>query len=117
MSEKLSIKDIVEFAKAGWKPTDVTKIIEASKQEPEVPDSDEKPAETGPKEDSQPEQEKPEEPEKEDVSEDKIKALEKQVEELNKKLKSAQDANTSRNLQDKVQTEQEKLEEIARSFM
>ena len=118
MPDKPTFKDIVEFAKAGWKPADVKEIIEAaSKQEPEVPDSDEKTAETGPKEDPQPEQEKPEEPEKEDASEDKIKALEKQIEELNKKLKSAQDANTSKNLQDKVQTEQEKLEEIARSFM
>ena len=59
MPDKPTFKDIVEFAKAGWKPADVKEIIEAaSKQEPEPI---EEPAEITPKEDVQPEQEKKEE--------------------------------------------------------
>ena len=61
-NEKPTFKDIVEFAKAGWKPADVKEIIEAaSKQEPEALEPSEKPAEINPKTDPQPEQEKPEE--------------------------------------------------------
>ena len=118
MAEKPTIKDIVEFAKAGWKPADVKEIIEAaSKQEPEKA-PDEKPAETVPKEETQHEQEKPEETAEDDASkDDTIKKLQEQISDLNKKLKDVQEANTNKNLQNKVQSEQDKLDEIARQFM
>ena len=97
MTDRPTFKDIVEFAKAGWKPTDVKEIIEAaSKQEPEPI---EEPA--------------AEEPSKDDT----IKQLQEQIADLNKKLKDVQEANTKKDLQGKVQSEEEKLNEIARSFM
>lgn len=116
MPDRPTFKDIVEFAKAGWKPADVKEIIEAaSKQEPEPI---EEPAEITPKEEVQPEQEKKEEPAAEEPSkDDTIKQLQDQIAELNKKLQDVQEANTKKDLQGKVQSEEEKLNEIARSFM
>ena len=120
MADKPTFKDIVEFAKAGWKPGDVKEIIEAASK---LEVKEEEPAATTPKEEVQPEQENSqketsEQPKEEDkASDDKVAELQKQIDDLNNKLKSAQEQNTKKNLQGTVQTDQEKLEDIARSFM
>ena len=119
MGEKLSIKDVVEFAKAGWKPGDVKDIIEAAgKMEAKT----EEPAEIPEKDQEQPAPEKEQKETskqlKDDASKDElIKQLQGQIEELNGRIKTVQEANTKKNLQGTVQTDQEKLEDIARSFM
>lgn len=111
--------DIVALAKAGYTPAEVKELMALDKQTPA-----EEPAEILPKEEVQPEEVKaPEDPEKEEVKpelkDNKTAELQKQVDELKKQLAEAQKKNTKLNLQsdDKVKTEQEKLEEIARSFM
>lgn len=117
MTDKPTFKDIVEFAKAGWKPADVKEILEAASKLEVKPN--EEPAETGPKEDTQPEQEKEEEP-KADVESSKDKEIEQlkaQIEESNKKLAAVQESNTKKNLQGTVQSEEDRLNELARSFM
>lgn len=119
MADKPTFKDIVEFAKAGWKPGDVKEIIEAASK---LEVKEEEPAEINPKEDMPPEQENSqketsEQPKEDKASDDKVAELQKQIDDLNNKLKSAQEQNTKKNLQGTVQTDQEKLEDIARSFM
>ena len=117
MADRPTFKDIVEFAKAGWKPAEVKELLEsASKLEDAKPD--EKPAEISPKEDVQPEQEKPENPKtEEDSKEDIIKNLQKQLEEMNQKLAAAQQGNQRKDIQTNIPSEQEILEGIARNFM
>lgn len=119
MGEKLSIKDVVEFAKAGWKPGDVKAIIEAAEKS-EV--KTEEPAEIPEKDQEQPAPEKEQkgtsEQPKDDASKDElIKQLQGQIEELNGRIKTVQEANTKKDLQGTVQTDSDRLEEIARSFM
>lgn len=119
MGERPTFKDILEFAKAGWKPGDVKDIIEtAGKLEVKT----EEPAEIPEKDQEQPAPEKEQkgtsEQPKEDVSKDElIKQLQGQIEELNEKIKTVQEANTKKDLQGTVQTDSDRLEEIARSFM
>lgn len=119
MADKPTFKDIVEFAKAGWKPGDVKEIIEAASK---LEVKEEEPAVTTPKEEVQPEpensqKETSEQPKEDKASDDKVAELQKQIDDLNNQLKSAQEQNTKKNLQGTVQTDQEKLEDIARSFM
>ena len=116
MADRPTIKDIVEFAKAGWKPADVKEIIEAASRQEVKPE--EEPAEIIPKEEVQPDQEKPEEPKAYDVSKDKeIEQLKKQLEEASKKLSTVQEENTKKNLQGTVPSSEERLNDIARTFM
>ena len=119
MAEKPTFKDIVEFAKAGWKPAEVKEIMEAASK---LEAKEEEPAENIPKEELQPEQENSqkgtsEQPKEDNASDDKVAELQKQIDDLNAKLKAAQENNTKKNLQGTVQKDQEKLEDIARSFM
>lgn len=119
MADKPTFKDIVEFAKAGWKPGDVKEIIEAASK---LEAKEEEPAEIPEKDQTQPEpensQKETSEQPKEDASKDEIiKQLQGQIEELNGKIKTVQEANTKKDLQGTVQTDTEKLEDIARSFM
>lgn len=123
MGEKPTFKDIVELAKAGYKPGDVKEIIEAASKLDKTEDvkSVEETAEITPKEDVQPEPEKAEKseaaPGKDATSNDEIENLQKQVKELTEKLKKMQETNTKKDLQGNVQTTEEKLNDIARSFM
>ena len=114
--EKPSIKDIVEFAKAGWKPSDVKEILEAASKVEEKPM--EEPAVITPKEDVQPEQEKTEEPKQEDASKDKeLAELKNELAKAQNELKTVQEQNTKKDLQGTVQTTEDRLNDIARSFM
>lgn len=118
MADRPSIKDIVEFAKAGWKPAEVKEILEAASRQEVKPE--EEPAAADPKEDTQPEQEKQEEPKADDASKDKeIEQLKLKLEEASKKLSTVQETNTKKNLQSTVpeKSEEDKLNDIARSFM
>lgn len=115
--EKPSIKDIVEFAKAGWKPSDVKEILEAASRVEEKPV--EEPAEITPKEDVQPEQEKTEEPKPEEASKDnnELERLKNELAKAQSELKTVQEQNTKKDLQGTVQTTEDRLNDIARSFM
>lgn len=119
MGERPTFKDILEFAKAGWKPGDVKDIIEAAGKLEAKPEG---PAEITEKDQEQPvpekEQKETSEQPKEDASKDElIKQLQGQIEELNGRIKTVQEANTKKDLQGAVPSETDKLEEIARSFM
>ena len=120
--EKPTFKDIVEFAKAGWKPSDVKEVMEAASK---MEAKEEAPAEITPKEDVQPEQENSqkktsEQPKQEEASDDIKKELEmtrSQLADAKNQLKAIQEQNTKKDLQGTVPSETDRLEEIARSFM
>ena len=116
----LSLPDIIELAKAGYKPADVKELMKAASELESKPAEAEKPAEILPKEKAQPDQVKDEKPEKINAEDDKdirIKQLEAQVEDLQKNLKQVQKENTQKNLQHEKPNEQEMLNNIARAFM
>lgn len=111
----LSVKDILDFARAGWKPADVKDILNQA-SELEAKTTEETAAIT-PKEEMQPE------PEKaaatgEDKEETELDELKKQLAEKDALIKKIQHDNSSRELQkQETKTSQETLNDIVRDFM
>jgi len=130
MGEKLGFKDIIDLAKAGYKPGDVKELLQIANEQKAVP---EEPPVTAPKEDVQPEAEKAPEvnaekpvsetqPEQADALKDlqsQIETLRKQSDEKDKLIKQIQKDNASRNIKTeaKEKSEDDVLADIARSFM
>lgn len=130
MGEKLGFKDIIDLAKAGYKPGDVKELLQIANEQKAVP---EEPPVTAPKEDVQPEAEKApdanaDKPESETQPEqaDALKELQSQIETLkaqsdekDKLIKQIQKENASRNIKTEAQekTEDEVLADIVRNFM
>lgn len=130
MGEKLGFKDIIDLAKAGYKPGDVKELLQIANEQKAVP---EEPPVTAPKEDVQPEAEKAPDanadkpvsetqPEQADALKDlqsQIETLRKQSDEKDKLIKQIQKDNASRNIKSeaKEKTEDEVLADIVRNFM
>lgn len=130
MGEKLGFRDIIDLAKAGYKPGDVKELLQIANEQKAVP---EEPPVTTPKEDVQPEAEKApntnaEKPVSETQTEqvDALKDLQSQLETLRKQsdekdnlIKQIQKENASRNIKTEAQekTEDEVLADIVRNFM
>ena len=130
MGEKLGFRDIIDLAKAGYKPGDVKELLQIANEQKAVP---EEPPVTAPKEDVQPEAEKAPEanaekpvsetqPEQSDALKDlqnQIETLRKQSDEKDKLIKQIQKENASRNIKTEAQekTEDEVLADIVRNFM
>ena len=92
----MTIKDILDFAKAGYKPSDVKELMALAEPEQKEPEQKE------------PEQKEPDVPD-----------YKKLYEESQKKLKAAQKANTQQNLasNEKEVTAEDILTDLAASFM
>ena len=130
MGEKLGFRDIIDLAKAGYKPGDVKELLQIANEQKAVP---EEPPVTTPKEDVQPEAEKAPnanadkpvseaQPEQADALKDlqnQIETLKAQSDEKDKLIKQIQKDNASRNIKTeaKEKTEDDVLANIARSFM
>lgn len=130
MGERLGFKDIIDLAKAGYKPGDVKELLQIANEQKAV---SEEPPVTTPKEDAQPEAEKAPEanaekpvsetqPEQADALKDlqsQIETLRKQSDDKDKLIKQIQKDNASRNIkaETKEQTEDEVLADIVRNFM
>lgn len=112
----LSVKDILDFARAGWKPADVKDILnQASELEAKTP---EEPAAITPKEEKQPEPEKAAATGKDKEEETELDELKKQLAEKDALIKKIQHDNSSRELQkQETKTNQETLNDIVRDFM
>lgn len=127
MGEKLGFKDIIDLAKAGYKPADVKELLQLANEQKPV--SEEVPV-TVPKEETQPEAKKePEavsETQTEKQEDDTLKNLQHQVEDLKKQsdekdklIKQIQKENASRNTKTETQpkSEEDTLADIVRNFM
>ena len=130
MGEKLGFRDIIDLAKAGYKPGDVKELLQIANEQKAVP---EEPSVTTPKEDAQPEAEKvpnanadkpvsETQPEQSDALKElqnQIETLKAQSDEKDKLIKQIQKDNASRNIKTeaKEKTEDEVLADIVRSFM
>ena len=102
----MTIKDILDFAKAGYKPSDVKELMALAEPEQKEPEQKE------------PEQKEPEQKEPEQKEPD-VPDYKKLYEESQKKLKAAQKANTQQNLasNEKEVTAEDILTDLAASFM
>lgn len=127
MGEKLGFKDIIDLAKAGYKPADVKELLQLANEQKPV--SEEMPV-TVPKEETQPEAKKEPEAVSEtqtDKQEDEnLKNLQNQVEDLkrqsnekDKLIKQIQKENSSRNTKEETtqKSEEDTLADIVRNFM
>lgn len=130
MGEKLGFRDIIDLAKAGYKPGDVKELLQIANEQKAVP---EEPPVTTPKEDVQPEVEKAPnanadkpvsetQPEQSDALKElqsQIETLKAQSDEKDKLIKQIQKDNASRNIKTETQekTEDEVLADIVRNFM
>ena len=130
----MTIGELIELAKAGYKPSDVKEILKEAK---ELEAATEKPAENLPKGEAQPEQEKAEPEQKPKAEPDpeakpfehneefeklnsELEDLKKQLAEKESMIKKIQKDNSSKevsNPQAKQKTEQETLNDIVRDFM
>lgn len=121
MPTKLEI--IFNLIKAGYKAGEINDLLAEDAKAQHDGTGGEKPAEIPPKGEEQPEPEKPKEkpePERQPESEDKItkEQLQRQVEDLAKKLSEAQAANTKKdNSGTHPEDPQETLNEIMKRFM
>lgn len=112
------LSDIIALAKAGYKASEIAQLLTEASQTDEGAET---PAEIPEKDQAQPEPEKAEEkpltqPDAE--SEDKIKQLQQQIDDLTKKLSDAQAANTRQNNSGyKPEDPQETLNNIMKKFM
>ena len=105
----MTIKDLISFAKAGWKPADVREFLQDIEPEPST--------DPEPKEDPEPEQEPEEEPEPAaDPEPEPEPDYKKLYEDEKKEREKLQKANTKKE-QPEEPTTQEKLNDIMRSFM
>lgn len=130
MGEKLGFRDIIDLAKAGYKPGDVKELLQIANEQKAV--TEESPV-TTPKEDVQPEAEKAPnanadkpvsetQPEQADALKDlqnQIETLKAQSKEKDELIKKIQKDNASRNIKTeaKEKSEDDVLADIARSFM
>lgn len=124
MGEKLGFRDIIDLAKAGYKPGDVKELLQIANELKEA--AQEVPV-TVPKEETQPEEQKAAEPASEAQPEqsDALKELQNQIETLRKQsdekdklIKQIQKDNASRNIKtENTKSEDDVLADIARSFM
>lgn len=109
--------DIIALARAGYKYSEVKELM--SLAEDTKTDGTEEPAEIPEEDPAQPEQEKViEQPEALEAagSDDKIKAMQTQIDDLKKQLAKAQKQNIKSDLSGS-QPKTDSLEEIARRFM
>lgn len=105
----MTIKDLISFAKAGWKPADVREFLQEIEPEPS-PDPE-------PESDPEPEPEPDPEPEADPEPETDPEPDYKKLYEAEKKEKEKlQKANTKKE-QPEEPTTQDKLNDIMRSFM
>ena len=105
----MTIKDLISFAKAGWKPADVREFLQVIEEpstdpEPEEPETDPVPEDP----ETEPEQEEPETDPEPDYK--------KLYEEEKKEREKLQKANTKKEQPDEPSA-QDKLNDIMRSFM
>ena len=127
MGEKLGFKDIIDLAKAGYKPADVKELLQLANEQKPV--SEEVPV-IVPKEETQPEAKKDagavSEAQTEKQEDETLKNLQNQIEDLKKQsdekdklIKQIQKENASRNIKTEAQekSENDVLADIARSFM
>lgn len=124
MGEKLGFRDIIDLAKAGYKPGDVKELLQIANEQKEA--AEEVPV-IVPKEETQPEEQKAAEPASESQPEqaDALKELQNQIETLRKQsdekdklIKQIQKDNASRNIKtENTKSEDDFLADIARSFM
>lgn len=112
------LSDVIALAKAGYKANEIAQLLSEASQTDE---GTEKPTEIPEKDQAQPETAKvteqpSEQPEAE--AEDKISALQQQIDDLTKKLSEAQAANTKKdNSVYKPEDPQQTLNEIMKKFM
>ena len=92
--QKLGINDLLTFAKSGWTPAAVKEIMALDKQTEEAPESTAKESESAEAQNVQ--EEKPEASSETEVPDYKklFEEQQKQIDELSKKLETAQKANT-----------------------
>lgn len=128
MGEKFGLRDIIDLAKAGYKPGEVKELLQIANEQKAVP---EEPPVTTPKEDAQPEAEKAPnvdkpvseaQPEQSDALKElqnQIETLKAQSDEKDKLIKQIQKDNASRNIKTeaKEKSEDEVLADIVRNFM
>lgn len=130
MGEKLGFRDIIDLAKAGYKPGDVKELLQIANEQKAVA---EEPPVTTPKEDAQPEAEKapnanadkpvsetqPEQADALKELQNQIETLKAQSDEKDKLIKQIQKDNASRNIKSeaKEKSEDEILADIVRNFM
>lgn len=114
----MKLTDILALAKAGYKAGEIKELLSMDSKEPEGAES---PAEIPEKGQAQPVPEKADEqPQPQDPnSEDKIKALEAQITELQNNLKAAQAQNAARDIsnENKIPDNQQVLDDLVRNFM
>ena len=115
------LEDIVELAKAGYKPEEVKELIKLSKEGEQEEKKEELKAPEELKEELKaPEELKEELPEEKDSSEDPSKVVDykKKVEELESKIAALQAANTRKNMADTDEkSDSETFADVMRSFM
>ena len=107
----MTLKDLLTFVKAGYKPSDVKELLEMVKDE-----EPEKSAETSQKDEQQPEPEKAE-PTSDTGSDDQIQQLQQKIRDLETRLTAAQSQNASKDLSGDEPDESEQLNDLIRSYM
>ena len=125
MGEKLGFKDIIDLAKAGYKPGDVKELLQIANEPKEA--AQEVPvilqeAAVQPEEQKAAEPVSEAQPEQVDVLKElqnQIETLKAQADEKDKLIKQIQKDNASRNIKTeaKEKSEDDVLADIARSFM
>lgn len=128
MGEKLGFRDIIDLAKAGYKPADVKELLQLANAQPEAAEKD---PEILQKDAAQPEDQKAEAAESkvqvEQKEDDTLKNLQNQIAEMQKKadekdalIKQIQKDNSSKNIQNTTKAEKtndEIVTELVRAFM
>lgn len=125
MGEKLGIRDIIDLAKAGYKPGEVKELLQIANEPKEA--AEEVPvilqeAAVQPEEQKAAEPVSEAQPEQADALKElqsQIETLRKQSDEKDKLIKQIQKENASRNIktETQVKSEDDVLADIARSFM
>lgn len=119
-----NIKDIVELAKAGYKPSEVKELISLANQSEDKPEEKEGEQKGKPEKTEQHEagKEQPDEAQKNGTSapeeDSSILSYKKQIEELEEQVKKLQSSNVHKDQSDKNEkSDEERLNEITASFM
>lgn len=117
----INLKDIVELAKAGYKPSEVKELLSLANQS-EAPASEEKNDQDKKTEQHDSGREQPEEAPKKSTDasseEGSILSYKEKIEELEEKLRKAQSENVHKDTSDNEdKSDEEKLNEITALFM
>ena len=120
-----NIKDIVELAKAGYKPSEVKELLSLANQSEEKPEEKEEGEQKGKPEKTEQHEagkEQPDEAQKNGTSapeeDSSILSYKKQIEELEEQVKKLQSDNVHKDQSDKNEkSDEERLNEITASFM